>query len=331
MAYNLPQPVAFSSSRHCPGITCAWLSDSLEHDSAAISAKEQRASVTKVPRRCPGDPKCGGREGMEESYETFEEELGPPRADPPPQKPVRQIHRPEMYAPRKIREEMAPVSKQPRSELKTLPREPSFPRTTSLHKALSIQNLTQIETPWENVTLNRCLFVAITILVLTSGFQRLHETLRGQGTVEEEEVGLTVRRSGTLRHRGQPPEPETSLWEVMFWWLPDFDDEEDEEDEEDDGEVRRGMSKKGAMARTSRGLRNKPLPDKKLMKQRDGKLKDRRAQKTRDEETKDKKDRDKKKDVEEAVSEEDEDDGETAPKKSRKLEEKKEKKKSQKG
>ena len=31
---------------------------------------------------------------MEESYETFEEELGPPRADPPPQKPVRQIRRP---------------------------------------------------------------------------------------------------------------------------------------------------------------------------------------------------------------------------------------------
>ncbi|KAI4809300.1 hypothetical protein KUCAC02_018200 [Chaenocephalus aceratus] len=31
---------------------------------------------------------------MEESYETFEEELGPSTADPPPQKPVRQIRRP---------------------------------------------------------------------------------------------------------------------------------------------------------------------------------------------------------------------------------------------
>lgn len=48
-----------------------------------------------------------------------------------------------------------------------------FP-SASLRKALSIQNLSQIEKPWENVTLNRCLFVAITILVLTSGFQRLH-------------------------------------------------------------------------------------------------------------------------------------------------------------
>lgn len=44
----------------------------------------------------------------------------------------------------------------------------------SLHRTLSIQNLSQMEKPWENVTLNRCLFVAITILVLTSGFQRLH-------------------------------------------------------------------------------------------------------------------------------------------------------------
>lgn len=48
-----------------------------------------------------------------------------------------------------------------------------FP-SASLRKALSIQNLSQIEKPWENVTLNRCLFVAISILVLTSGFQRLH-------------------------------------------------------------------------------------------------------------------------------------------------------------
>ncbi|XP_047188058.1 uncharacterized protein LOC118310611 isoform X3 [Scophthalmus maximus] len=140
------------------------------------------------------------RERMEESYETFEEELGPSRADPPPQKPVRQIRRPEMYATRKIREEMAPVFHQPRAEPKALQRETSFPRKASLHETMSIQNLNQIETPWENVTLNRCLFVAITILVLTSGFQRLQETLRGQGTLhgeEEEVVGLAVTR---LRH-----------------------------------------------------------------------------------------------------------------------------------
>lgn len=33
------------------------------------------------------------------------------------------------------------------------------------------------------------------------------EALRGQGTAEEEEeAGLTVRRSSALRRRGQPPE-----------------------------------------------------------------------------------------------------------------------------
>lgn len=270
---------------------------------------------------------------MEESYETFEEELGPPRADPPPQKPVRQIRRPEMYATRRVREEMAPVQQQPRAEPKTLPKEPSFPRTTTLHKALSIQNLTQIETPWENVTLNRCLFVAITILVLTSGFQRLNETLRGQRTAEEEDIGLTVRQSSTLRRRGPPPEPETSLWDVVFWWLPELDGEEDEdEDDEDvDGEVKRRKSKRGATAQASSRLRNRPLPDKKLMKQRDGKIKDRRAKKGRDEEIKEKKDQIE--EPEEAVDNEDEDEGdeETVPTKNKKLEEQKKKKKTQKG
>nr|XP_046265431.1 stress response protein NST1 [Scatophagus argus] len=270
---------------------------------------------------------------MEESYETFEEELGPPRADPPPQKPVRQIRRAEMYTTRKVREETTPAPQQPRAEPKTLPREPSFPKTTSLHKALSIQNLSQIETPWENVTLNRCLFVAITILVLTSGFQRLHETLRVRGTEEEEEVGLTVRRYGTLRHRGQLPEPELTLWEVMFWWLPDLDDEEDEDDDDDDdGEVKRVKPKRRTTAQASRGLRNKPLLDNKLMKRRIGKLKDRRAKKARDEEIKDKKERGKAEDPIEAADE-DEDEGreEAVPKKNKKLEKQKERKKTQKG
>ncbi|XP_060900462.1 junctional sarcoplasmic reticulum protein 1 isoform X1 [Labrus mixtus] len=266
------------------------------------------------------------REGMEESYETFEEELGPSRADSLPQKPVRQIRRPEMYATRKVREEMAP--QQPRAEPKTLPREPSFPRTTTLPKALSSQNLAQIERPWENVTLNRCLFMAITILVLTSGFQRLHETMRGRGPSEEdEEVELTVRRPGALRHRGQPAEPETTLWEVMLWWLPDLDDEdeEDEEDDDEDGGVKRGKSKRGAPARASKGLRNKPLPDKKLLKQREGKVKDKRAKKAKDDEYKEKKERDKSEELDEEAGDEDAEDRdeEAVPKKTKKMVEKK--------
>ncbi|KAM4605293.1 uncharacterized protein ACJ7VT_017571 [Polymixia lowei] len=271
---------------------------------------------------------------MEESYETFEAELGPPRPEPPPQKPVRQTRRSEMYATRKNREESAPVPQPPQPVPKVLPREPSFPRSMSLRKSLSIQNLTQIDTPWENVTLNRCLFVAITILVLTSGCQRLHEALRGQRMADEEEVGLTVRRSGTLRHRVQPPEPETSLWEVIFWWLPDFDDDDDEdEDDDDDEEAKKGKSNRRAAARASRGLRNRPQPDKKLMKQREGKLKGRRAKRDKDEEVKEKKKESVKRgnlrdaEEEENEDEKNEEEQEEIPAKNKKLEEKKERKK----
>ncbi|XP_054888486.1 uncharacterized protein LOC129361586 isoform X2 [Poeciliopsis prolifica] len=252
---------------------------------------------------------------MEESYETFEEELWPPRADAPPQRPVRQIRRAsgEMHTARKVREEVPPLSLQPISEPKNFPREPSVTKLTSVHKTLSIQNLSQVETPWENVTLNRCLFVAIAILVLTSGFQKLHETLRGQVTIEEEEeAGLTMRRS-ELRHRGRLPEPETSLWEVVFWWLPDLDDED--EDEDDDEEIKRRKSKREVTRRTSRGLRNRPLPEKKLLKQRDGKLKDRRARKAEANKIKDKRGKARKEDPEEAADERDEREEETNAKK----------------
>ncbi|KAF7668668.1 hypothetical protein LDENG_00297460 [Lucifuga dentata] len=248
----------------------------------------------------PEDSKlCRSRKAMEESYETFEEELGQSKPEPPPQKPARQIRRPEMYATRKIKAVTAPVLQQPKQELKALLREPSISRTPSPHKTMSAENLSQTETPWENVTLNRCLFVAITILVLTSGFQKLHETLHGRGPAEEEEIGLTVRHLGTLRHRARLSEPEATLREGIFWWLPDVNDEDDED--EQDNDAKQGKSKR------LRGLRNRPQPDKKLTKQRGSKLKDRRAKKARDEEIKDKKGREKKSKPTEAAEAEDED------------------------
>ena len=47
---------------------------------------------------------------------------------------------------------------------------------SGLRRALSMQSLSQVEVPFQGVTLNRCLFIAITILVITSGFQRLNGT-----------------------------------------------------------------------------------------------------------------------------------------------------------
>lgn len=116
----------------------------------------------------------------------------------------------------------------------------------------------------------------------------------------------------------------------MFWWLPDLDDEEDEE-EDDDGVIKRVKSKRGATVRASRGLRNRPLPDKKLIKQREGKLKERRAKKDSDDGVKDKKQRDKTEIPHKAEGDKDEEKKESVPMKDKRLEEQKAKKKTQKG
>ncbi|XP_070989151.1 transcriptional regulator ATRX homolog isoform X2 [Oncorhynchus clarkii lewisi] len=225
-----------------------------------------------------------GRDGEE-----FEELARP---EPPPQKPV---HRPEMYTQerrRTLQERTMPSQQEPpaRQQVpKMMPREPSLPaRSMSLRKAMSLQNLSQIETPWEGVTLNRCLFIAITILLVSTVFQKLHETIKGGRGVEEEEydIALTVRRSA-LRHKVQPQEPETSLYEVLFWWLPDIDD--DNEEEADEGETKQGRVKKRVRERSLKGLRGNGTPERKLVKGREGKTKDKRAKRERDEETKGKK------------------------------------------
>ncbi|XP_036842254.1 uncharacterized protein LOC110530701 isoform X2 [Oncorhynchus mykiss] len=243
--------------------------------------------------------------------EEFEELARP---EPPPQKPV---HRPEMYTQerrRTLQERTMPSQQEPpvRQQVpKMMPREPSLPaRSMSLRKAMSLQNLSQIETPWEGVTLNRCLFIAITILLVSTVFQKLHETIKGGRGVEEEEydIALTVRRSA-LRHKVQPQEvvvqtykilsrlsglrnlipdmPETSLYEVLFWWLPDIDD--DNEEEADEGETKQGRVKKRVRERSLKGLRGNGTPERKLVKGREGKTKDKRAKRERDEETKGKK------------------------------------------
>ncbi|XP_053739695.1 junctional sarcoplasmic reticulum protein 1 [Synchiropus splendidus] len=262
----------------------------LGRDSAATAVKEQQLSDKGSSAR-GGDAHRQGRSVMEDSFETFGEELGPLRADPAPPRPLRQTRRPEAYAPRKMREEMIPSPPPLKPEFKNPTRDVNSTRTAS-PAALSVS---PNEKPWENVTLNRCLFVAITILVLTSGFQRLHATLRGQRPAEDDEDdAVRVRCSTSLRNRARPELPESSLWEVMFEWLPDFsdDDDEDDDDEEyenDDGGIKQKKSR--SKARASSGLRNKPIPNKTLMKQREDKPKRRRAKKQKKEDTAEKKDK----------------------------------------
>ncbi|KAI4881695.1 hypothetical protein NFI96_031344, partial [Prochilodus magdalenae] len=154
---------------------------------------------------------------------------------------------------------------------------PPHVQAASLRKTLSLQNVAQIEVPWEGVTLNRCLFIAITILVLTSGCQRLNEVVRGRkdgADVDGIGTALNVRHTGMRKGRLPPPEPETSLWETFFWWVSD-----------DDEEVgRRGRTRKATQEKSSRGLRHKATPNRNLLKGRQDRFKARRGKARQDEE-----------------------------------------------
>ncbi|KAG1932112.1 uncharacterized protein LOC120471362 isoform X2 [Pimephales promelas] len=197
----------------------------------------------------------------ESTFETFEEELGKPVQDVPPPKPLRQARtgsRAEMYAQRRLREEAPIVQQVP----KMIPREHPLSGATSLRKALSIQNLAQIETPWEGVTLNRCLIVAIAILLLTSGLQKIHEAVRGRK--EEELTPLHERQNLIKRGKITPHEPDSSLWHMLIWWF----------DDDDEGS---GRSKRANRERVSRSLRHRALPDPRLLKTRAARFPERRA------------------------------------------------------
>ncbi|XP_052404329.1 uncharacterized protein LOC127950934 isoform X2 [Carassius gibelio] len=198
----------------------------------------------------------------ESTFETFEEELGKPLQVFPPQKPVKQTRteaRAELYAQRRVREEAPIVQQVP----KMIAREHRVSSTTtSLRHALSVQSLTQLETPWEGVTLNRCLIAAITLLLLSSALQRIHEAVRGRRDVSEELTALNERHTLIKRGKITPHETDTSLWEKFFWWIDDDDDE--------------GKHKRVTGGKVSRGLRHRALTDLRLLKKRDTEFTERR-------------------------------------------------------
>ncbi|XP_028833851.1 uncharacterized protein LOC114788992 [Denticeps clupeoides] len=213
----------------------------------------------------------------ESSFETFEEELGAPLREAPPPKPVRQTRRPEMYAQRRSMREDPPTSQQ---VPKALQREVHPSTASTIHRAFSLQNLTQIEAPWEGVTLNRCLFIAITILVISSGLQSLHEVLRGRravgGDMEQMEGGLSLQYTALKKHSSEP-ETESSLWETFLWWISD-----DDEDEKPQGRKRR--TKQETRQSSPRGLRHRKQPERNLLKVRAGTMRNRREKRMREEE-----------------------------------------------
>lgn len=166
---------------------------------------------------------------------------------------------------------MASVPLHIKAEPKIVAGESVLNRSSSTSNPVCTQTTVQPEVPWESVTLNRCLFIVITILVLTSGIQKLYEALHtNKVSPEDDKYGLIMRRHGVLRHRREMPE--TTFWELMLSWLPDLDDDDEEDDDEEDEDkevkVKKRKPKRRRIVKTLSGLRNKPLLEN-LLKQRD--------------------------------------------------------------
>ncbi|CAN9500534.1 unnamed protein product [Ophioblennius macclurei] len=80
----------------------------------------------------------------------------------------------------------------------------------SYERILSIESLNDVANPWKGVTMNRCLVLALVVLLVSSGVQELHEAV--EYVVEETGIRSLVEtlQSGSL--------PQISLWDTFMWW-----------------------------------------------------------------------------------------------------------------
>uniref|UniRef100_A0A087X593 Si:dkey-211f22.5 n=1 Tax=Poecilia formosa TaxID=48698 RepID=A0A087X593_POEFO len=81
----------------------------------------------------------------------------------------------------------------------------------SYERILAIENLNDVPNPWKGFTMNRCLVVALVVLLVSSGVNEVHEAL--DYFVEETGIGYLVDclQTGTL--------PQFSIWDsVTSWW-----------------------------------------------------------------------------------------------------------------
>ncbi|KAG7488010.1 hypothetical protein MATL_G00029860 [Megalops atlanticus] len=164
----------------------------------------------------------------ENTFEIFEGELGVQLKEEPPPKPVRQLRRADAQSSKRKKE--APPS--PRG----VPRE--TPRPLPSPPVLSTPELTDEENPWEGVTLNRCLLVAVIIIVISSGVNSVNETLGafwGSEEGEEPMEDLALTSTG-LQQDNSPEQTESSLWDSLFWWSWGSKDDSSDDDDDDDGQ-----------------------------------------------------------------------------------------------
>ncbi|KAG5275819.1 hypothetical protein AALO_G00124910 [Alosa alosa] len=80
---------------------------------------------------------------------------------------------------------------------------PSMP----YRRKLPVESLSQVENPWKGITLNRCIALAMIIVVVSSSVEQVQEAL---DTFLEEEDGLSMT-DGTNQ-------PGSLLWDTLAFW-----------------------------------------------------------------------------------------------------------------
>ncbi|XP_062280700.1 uncharacterized protein LOC133985146 [Scomber scombrus] len=81
----------------------------------------------------------------------------------------------------------------------------------SYERILAIQNLNDVQNPWKGVTMNRCIVLALVVLLVSSGVNELHETL--DSLVDDKAISsfLGSLQDGSII--------QISVWDnVMSWW-----------------------------------------------------------------------------------------------------------------
>uniref|UniRef100_A0AAV2KYE5 Uncharacterized protein n=1 Tax=Knipowitschia caucasica TaxID=637954 RepID=A0AAV2KYE5_KNICA len=83
--------------------------------------------------------------------------------------------------------------------------------TMSYERILSITDLSEVQNPWKGVTMNRCLVLALVVLLVSSGVSELHEA-----------VDYVVEETGIMSFIGSLQDGsilQFSVWDnLKSWW-----------------------------------------------------------------------------------------------------------------
>ncbi|XP_077964705.1 uncharacterized protein LOC144411478 [Gasterosteus aculeatus] len=80
----------------------------------------------------------------------------------------------------------------------------------SYERVLAIENLSEVPNPWKGFTMNRCLVVALVVLLVTSGVSEVHEA-----------VDSFVEETGIVSFLGSLQDGsifQISIWDKFSWW-----------------------------------------------------------------------------------------------------------------